>query len=193
MRRVLSLAAVVSASALLLTAAPAPAPAGLPPADPESVLAEAFSARDQGGEWIPVPSGTFDVPAGARCDFPVHIEPIVDKVKKMVLATYPDGSPKRELYTGALVLRVTNTDTGASVEADVSGSGVGDYPPGGGFGTEGRFWSAGGVLIGIAEGGGNLPRGLYVVDGLFTLTISDTGFRTVTMSVGTKDNLCDDL
>ena len=37
---------------------------------------------------------------------------------------------------------------------------------------------------------GNLARGLYVVDGLFTLTISDTGFKTVKISTGTKDNLC---
>jgi hypothetical protein len=34
---------------------------------------------------------------------------------------------------------------------------------------------------------------MYILDGIFTLTFSDTGFKTVKFSVGGPDNLCDDL
>lgn len=60
---------------------------------------------------MPVPSGPVDVPAGVVCDFPMHSEPIVDEVRTRVLATYSDGSPKRQAFVGDLVVRVTNTAT----------------------------------------------------------------------------------
>jgi hypothetical protein len=174
MRRLIALAAAASATVLLTTAAPASAATGT-------------------GEWVPAPSGPFDQAAGVTCDFPVHGEPIVDEVKKMVLASYPDGSPKQEIYTGALIIRVTNTATGGSVDADASGSAVIDYKPGGSFAMSSTWHVSGPVLVGFREGGGNLPRGLYILDGIYTIKFSDTGFKTVKMSAGTADNLCDDL
>jgi hypothetical protein len=123
----------------------------------------------------------------------MHGDPIVDEVKKKVLATYPDGSPKREIYTGALVIRVTNTTTGASVDADASGTAVIDYQPGGSFGRLSSWHVVGPVLAGFRAGGGNLPRGLYILDGVYTLDFSETGFKTVDFRVGGEDNLCDDL
>jgi hypothetical protein len=72
--------------------------------------------------------------------------------------THPDGPAKRVAYKGELVVRVTNTDTGASYDADASGTAVVDHR------TDGsRFWSVlGPVLIGIGENGGNLSRGPYI-------------------------------
>ena len=49
------------------------------------------------------------------------------------------------------------------------------------------------VLLGFREGGGNLPRGLWVVDGVFTVEFSPTFVKTVTMIHGTEHNVCTDL
>jgi hypothetical protein len=139
--------------------------------------------------WTPSPSQPYDQPAGARCDFPIHVQPIRDEVQFKVLATYPDGSSKQEIYAGALVLRITNTNTGAFYDADASGTAVIDY------GTDGSmtWYVIGPVLIGFKAGGGTLPRGLWVIDGVFRLAFSPTGFKTLTMVTGHTDNVCDHL
>ncbi|GAA3831279.1 hypothetical protein ACFS5L_44105 [Streptomyces phyllanthi] len=139
-----------------------------------------------GKGWEPAPSAPWDVPAGVRCDFPVHGEPVVDEVVRRVLETHPDGSAKRVVYKGDLVVRVTHAGTGASYDADVSGTAVVDHR------TDGsQFWSVlGPVLVGVGEGGGSLPRGLYVIDGAYTLDIDSTGYKTVTMAHGTQDDIC---
>ncbi|MEV7108825.1 hypothetical protein [Streptomyces atroolivaceus] len=36
--------------------------------------------------WEPSPAPPYDLPAGARCDVPVHTEPVVDEVVQRVLA-----------------------------------------------------------------------------------------------------------
>jgi hypothetical protein len=79
----------------------------------------------------PAPSPPFDRAAGAVCDHAVHGEPVVDEVVKRVLDTFADGSPRRELYRGALVIRVTDTATGTSYDADVSGTALVDHRPDG--------------------------------------------------------------
>ena len=40
---------------------------------------------------------------------------------------------------------------------------------------------------------GNLPRGLFQVNGVYTVNFSDTGFKTVTMLFGTRHNVCTDI
>ncbi|MDH2390190.1 hypothetical protein QCN29_15605 [Streptomyces sp. HNM0663] len=138
------------------------------------------------GGWEPAPSAPWDVPAGARCDFPVHGEPVVDEVERLVLARHPDGSPKHVAYRGELVVRVVNADTGASYDADASGTAVVEHRADGS-----QSWTVfGPVLVGVGEGGGNLARGLYLVDGVFMLEISRTGYKTVTMVYGDRDDLC---
>jgi hypothetical protein len=145
-------------------------------------------ARDGsgGGGWVPAPSAPWAMPAGARCDFAITGVPIVDEVRKRVLATNPDGSPRSELWVGDLVIRITNTGTGAHYDADASGRAVITYAADGSQ----TWYVHGPVLVGFAAGGGNLPRGLYIIDGLYRLEISPTGYRTVTMVYGTTDDLC---
>jgi hypothetical protein len=179
MRRTLSLAA--AAAAVLVAAAPASAVVHPENAHPDP-------------EWERVPSAPFDVAAGVRCDFPVHGEAIVDEVVRMVLQRYPDGSVKREMYTGALLTRVTNTATGASVDKDASGTGVVDYKPGGSLAANATFEAWGPVLVGFGRDAGNLPRGLYILNGIYTLTISKDGYRTVKWKVdGGADDICAEL
>jgi hypothetical protein len=137
--------------------------------------------------WQPAPSAPWEVAAGVRCDFPVHGEPVVDEVVQRVLSTHPDGSPKHVAYQGDLVVRVTNKDTGATYDADVSGKALVDHR------TDGsQFWSVlGPVLVGVGEGAGNLERGLYVVDGVYTMDISSSGYKTVTMAHGSTTDICE--
>lgn len=136
--------------------------------------------------WEPAPSAPWDAAAGVRCDFPVHAEPVVDEVERLVLTTHPDGSEKRVLYRGDLVVRVTNTDTGASYDADASGTAAVDYR------TDGsQFWSVlGPVLVGVAENGGSLARGVHLIDGVYTMDISATGYKDVTLAHGSTDDIC---
>lgn len=164
-----------------------PASASAPKSAPGPVAAKVARALEAAGGWEPAPSAPWDVPAGARCDFPVHGEPVVDEVVQRVLTSHPDGSPKQVAYKGDLVIRITNTDTGSTYDADASGSALVEY------GTDGsQFWYVlGPVLVGFAEGGGNMPRSLYLIDGVYTLDISSDGYKSVdTRSGTTTTDLC---
>lgn len=137
--------------------------------------------------WTPAPTPPFDQAAGVTCDFPIHGRAIVDHVVTKVLTSYPDGSIKRDAYQGALVIRVTNTLTGAYYDADASGSAVVDHAPDGAQ----TWYVVGPVLAGFRTGKGNLPRGMYVLDGLYRLQISSAGYVTLTLARGHTDNICD--
>lgn len=138
------------------------------------------------GGWVPAPQAGYDQPAGARCDFAIHSEPILDEVRKLVLATYPDGSPKRELYAGDLIVEFTNKETGASTQVDASGTAMIDY------GTDGSmtWYAVGPAIFGFRENGGNLPRGIWLIDGVYTIAFTPTFYKTVTMVRGTTNNIC---
>lgn len=150
--------------------------------------ASAASGTGSGG-WTPAPSAPWDTAAGARCDFPVHGEPVVDEVVSRVVERNEDGSTKSAVYKGDLVIRVTNTDTAASYDADASGSALITYKADGS-----QHWSVvGPVFVGFRENGGNVARGLYIIDGLYTLDISATGYKTVNMAYGSQDDICEHI
>ncbi|MFD9538551.1 hypothetical protein [Streptomyces sp. NPDC060022] len=143
------------------------------------------SGPQHGLGWEPAPSAPWDVAAGLRCDFAIHGEPVVDEVVQRVLARYPDGSPKSVAYKGDLVIRVTNKVSDAFYDADAGGSAIVEYRADGS-----QFWSVlGPVLVGVGEG--NLDRGMYVVDGVYTLAISASGHKTVTMAHGSTTDICE--
>jgi hypothetical protein len=148
------------------------------------VLAPAGAAR-AASDWVPVPTPPFDRAAGVVCDAPVHGEAIVDEVVKKVVRT----SPPRELYKGRLIVRVTNTDTGGHHDADASGSAYVTHADDGSQ----TWYAVGPVLAGFREGGGNLPRGLYVIDGVYRLKIAADGYKTLTFVHGSASNVCDRL
>ncbi|MFD6612683.1 hypothetical protein ACFWDN_23095 [Micromonospora chalcea] len=141
------------------------------------------------GAWEPAPQAPFELPAGARCEFAVRVEPIVDEVRKLTLATYPDGAPRRELFTGALINRVTNLETGATSTADASGTSLVDYRTDGSM----TWYVTGPVLLGFRENAGTLPKGLWIVDGQFRVEFSPTYDKTITMLHGTTHNVCTDV
>ncbi|MBF9131496.1 hypothetical protein I0C86_21395 [Plantactinospora sp. S1510] len=156
-------------------------------------LASATPAAADGGTrggWIPAPQEAFEQPAGARCDFPVRVQPVVDEVRKLVLAEYPDGSPRRELYTGALIDEVTNLDTGAVTRVDASGTSLVEYAADGSM----TWYVTGPVLLGFREDAGSLPRGIWIVDGVYVVQFDPTYVhKTITMVRGTTHNVCTDV
>ncbi|WP_087765304.1 hypothetical protein [Streptomyces sp. CS057] len=142
------------------------------------------TAPPRGSGWEPAPSAPWDVAAGERCAFAIHGEPIVDEVVRRELPPPAEGVT-RSAYKGDLVVRVTNKETGAHYDADVSGSAVVDVHASGA-----QFWRvAGPVLVGVGDG--NLARGMYVVDGVYTIGISPAGSKTVTGPLVTTDSVCD--
>ncbi|XVU29286.1 hypothetical protein ACQPZJ_20120 [Actinoplanes sp. CA-054009] len=113
----------------------------------------------------------------------------MDEVVTKVLRRYPDGGVRWDAYKGALVVRVTDSGDGRSYDAEVSGSAVVEHAADGG-----ETWNVvGPVLLGVRDGGGNIPRGLWVIDGVYRLEISAAGYRTVTMLRGHRYNVCDRL
>ncbi|MFG1811863.1 hypothetical protein [Streptomyces sp. NPDC049040] len=173
-------------TALALSVIAAVVVGAAPAAQASAPAATAATSTGTSAGWVPAPSEPWDVAAGSRCDFPVHGEPIVDKVVQRVLETYPDGTAKRVVYKGDLVVRLTDTDTGAFHDADAGGTAVVDY------GTDGAqtWYVLGPVLIGFAANSGNLPRGFYTIDGAYTLHFGPTGYKTLTMLHGSTDELC---
>ncbi|WP_406862757.1 hypothetical protein ABZO31_20950 [Streptomyces sp. HUAS MG47] len=145
-------------------------------------------AAESGGEgWVPAPTPAYSFPAGTRCDFPVRTEPVVDEVVKRTIRSYEDDTPRLVAYQGALVVRVTNADTGAYVDADASGRALIEIRP-----DRSQFWQVSGpILAGFGENAGTLPRGLYTIDGTYTLEVSAAGVKTLTMAHGTTDDLCE--
>ena len=167
-------------SALLLAISPGAAVAATPG------TAAAAADRASGSSWVPAPTAPIDLAAGVVCDFGVHIVATVDEVVTKVLQTYPDGSIRRDAFKGALILRVTNTSTGAYYDADASGSAIVDHHQDGSV----TWYVVGPVLVGSRGAGGNLARGLYVIDGLYKLDISSTHAETLTMVRGRIDDVC---
>ncbi|MER7441689.1 hypothetical protein [Micromonospora avicenniae] len=142
------------------------------------------------GGWVPAPQEAFEQPAGARCDFAVRVQPVVDEVRKLVLAEYPDGSPRRELYTGRLVDEVTNLDTGAVTRVDASGTSLVEYAPDGSM----TWYVTGPVLLGFRENAGSLPRGIWIVDGVYVVEFDPTYvYKTITLVHGSTHNVCTDV
>ena len=156
-------------------------------AAPMERLANVPPSAHGDSEWVPVPVPPFERAAGVLCDFAVKGEPIVADLQKRTLQTNPDGTVRSELWVGPLIYRVTNESTGAQVNLDGSASGVVVYNADGSL----KWYLHGPLGVAIPAGMGNLPRGLYQVDGAYyTLAISATGYRTLTIRHGTVDNIC---
>jgi hypothetical protein len=143
-------------------------------------------AATTGSGWVPAPSAPADRAAGVLCDFAIHAEPIVDEVMTKTLSTYPDGTAHRGLYAGRLVVRVTNVETGASYDADASGDSVYVRDLDGTV----TWYAVGPALVGFQPGQGNLPRGFYLLDGVYRLTFSPDGHRTLTPAHGRHEDVC---
>lgn len=140
--------------------------------------------------WTPSRGGDAVLPAGSVCSFEVAEHVVADKERFRIAETYPDGSTRREEWTGQLVIEFTNTSTGATVTRNVTGRGDFVYDTDGG-------WSlvdvGGAFAAGLHVGASDHP-GLYVVRGHdWSVTESASGWRTLDAGHGTLENLCSTL
>jgi len=138
--------------------------------------APARASRPEGPGWEREITPPFDFAAGVPCDFAVHGEPVVDAVYYKTLTTKPDGTPATQVAVGPLIYRVTNVATGEATRADASSSALLTYREDGS-----QTWLLHGpLLVRFREGNGNLPRGLYNLDGAaWRLDITADGHLTV--------------
>jgi hypothetical protein len=149
------------------------------------------SAAEPGpSPWSPYQSADFEVPAGEVCAFGLRGEIVSDKERYRVAETYPDGSTRLEEWTGQLVIRYVNTDTGAAVERNLTGRGDFEYYPDGSW----SLTAVGGHFGAGLHPGDEPHQGFYVVTGSQYVLHSDAdGHRTLTSGHGTTENLCETL
>jgi hypothetical protein len=72
--------------------------------------------------WSPLTTASFELPAGARCDFALRGDVLEGKERIRTLESYPDGSPRVQEIVGQLVVRYTNVETGESVDRNLTGT-----------------------------------------------------------------------
>jgi hypothetical protein len=150
------------------------------------LLASGATASAQGSPRIFQPSGPMDLPAG-YCAFPVHVDTVFNKEYIDHQWTNPDGS-LTILFTGALVLRVTNTTTGKTITVNASGPlKVTIYPDGSVSGTPlGRFFH---WFDQTDQQRFGVP-GLALFTGRVTATIDSAGNITSASYTGHVTDLC---
>ncbi len=155
-----------------------------------AALAPAAVAADNPSPWTDYRGSDWSVPAGEVCAFPLASHVVSDKERYRTTETYPDGSPRVQEFTGQLVVELTNEDTGASVQRNLTGRGDFEYFPDGGW----SLTAVGGHFGGGLHPGDDPEQGFIVVTGSQYVLSSDAdGHRTLTYGHGTTENICDTL
>ena len=139
------------------------------------------------GPWETTFQGPITAPAGLVCSFAVRAEPVVEHLR--VRYHYDDaGNVDGYEATGALVARITNLDTGASVQRNLSGPGTVVFYPDGSYDavTNGNF------LVFFLPG--DTPSSqLLLSSGHTVLHGNPDGTKTLVSSTGRSENLCETL
>jgi hypothetical protein len=142
--------------------------------------------------WIPYEQEDFTYPAGDPCDFEVAAEVLRDREFYRNVSTYADGSPRIQLWRGPLVLRFTNTETGASVDRNASGRSFMEFGPGEEFQS---ITIQTGHFVGRLRAGSDPEPGIFYVAGKWSsLSRNDAGGSTLVLGPnGSAENLCETL
>lgn len=151
------------------------------------VIAPAAGA-DSPHPWTPFRSESFTDAPGVVCSFGVQGDPVVDKEQVRTLQTNPDGSPFEQEFVGELIFRFTNLSTGASVERNLTGTGIFFFHPDGSITGNAR----GSISFGVHIGNPTSPTGEWVLTGRSEFNFAADGVRTFSLN-GTQENLCDTL
>jgi len=146
-----------------------------------------------GSPWTPYRTEEVVVPAArSTCGFDVRITSLRDEEEYRTTSTWPDGTPRTQLFRGALVERYTNLATGASVVRDLSARAVFAYRP---DGSPESLTSLHGAFGTTMPPGSTPDTGLYVLGGRGTRVVFEAdGSRTFTLGRhGTAEDVCDTL
>ncbi|NNG38588.1 hypothetical protein HJ588_04760 [Flexivirga sp. ID2601S] len=153
----------------------------------------AGGAAAQGSPWTPYRASDVLVTAArSTCAFDVQETVLRDREEYRTTASYPDGSPKEQVYRGDLVVRFTNTTTGESVVHDLGGTAVYAFAP---DGTPLSLTSEHGPFSATLPAGSVPMTGIYVVSGKGTSVLFGAdGTRTLTLGRnGTAIDVCAEL
>ena len=151
------------------------------------------AASANGSPWQPYRTEEFTVTADrSTCAFDVLVTPLVDEEEYRTTKTWPDGSPREQVFRGALIERYTNLSTGASVVRDLSATAVYAYNA---DGTPASLTSLHGPFGATMPAGSTPESGIFVLSGKGTsVTFNADGTRSFTLGKhGTASNVCDDL
>ena len=136
------------------------------------------------GPWEPTYQGPITAPAGTVCTFAVSAEPVL---QHMLLRYHYDDTGAIDGYqvTGPLVARVTNVESGASVERNLASFGTVMLNADGSYDAtvEGNFL----VFFTTGESPSNE---LLLLSGRTVLHGSATGVKTLVAESGRSEDLC---
>jgi hypothetical protein len=134
--------------------------------------------------WEPTFQGPIDVPAGVVCTFAISAEPVS---QHMLIRYHYDDAGILDGYqvTGPLVARVTNVETGASIERNLASFGTVTLNPDGSYDAvvEGNF------LV-FFTSGESPSNELLLLVGRTELHGSATGVKTLVSASGRSEDLC---
>ncbi len=133
-----------------------------------------------GSPWTPYRTAEVVVAADrSTCGFDVRITPLRDGEEYRTTSTWPDGTPRTQLFRGTLVERYTNLTSGESVVRDLSATAVFAYRA---DGTPESLTSVHGAFGTTMPPGSTPDTGLYVLGGHGTsVTFEPDGSRTFTL------------
>ena len=118
----------------------------------------------------------------STCGFDVSLTVVEDRERYRTLTSWPNGSPRKQVYKGSLVMLYTNLSTGASVVHDLGSTGVFRLRK---DGTPRSLTSRGGPF-GTTMPVGSAPQtGIYVLSGKGTrVTFRTDDTRTYRLGAG---------
>ncbi|MGH3367256.1 MAG: hypothetical protein ACRDOY_08650 [Nocardioidaceae bacterium] len=150
----------------------------------------AAAQEDNPSPWTPYTGEDWVTDAGEVCSFPVGGHVVSDRERYRTTQTFPDGSPRYQEWTGQLIIRFTNLDSGESVERNLTGRGDFEYFADGSW----SLTAVGGHFAGAMGPGSDPEPGWFVVRGSgYTLHSDADGNRSLTYGHGTVENLCETL
>jgi hypothetical protein len=147
----------------------------------------ATAAGDSYGPWQPTYQGPIDVPAGFVCSFPISAEPVH---QHLLLRYRYDAAGNIVGYqvTGPIVVRITNTLTGDTVQRNAASLATVTLNPDG-------SWTAlfdGNLLLFMTVD--DTPSGqLLLLSGRTVLSGTAAGTKSLVEQTGRSENLCDTL
>lgn len=158
-----------------------------------ALVGTAASSASAASPWTAYRTSEVTV-ASARstCAFDVRITPLEDEEEYRTTSTWPDGSPRTQVFRGTLVERYTNLSTGASVVRDLSATAVFAYRA---DGSPESLTSVHGAFGATMPTGSTPDTGLYVIGGHGSrVDFLPDGTRSFTLGPnGTAEDVCDAL
>jgi len=144
------------------------------------------TAKPPGPGWEQITFGSVTNPAGDVCSFTLRGEPVSQDVWFKTIATYPDGSPKSQVFVGPLFYRFTNVESGASSVEDLSGDAVINTGP---DGTQ-TWYVIGPFSVGFHAGNPYRAPGELVLDGATKLILHPGRVAEVAAHHGPTTDVC---